>query len=94
MIPTQRPGPCPDWCTVRHGRHAGEDDLVHISKQVFVGNTLVRLCSTIDPESGAQDGPYLLVGNEELRLDEARNLIQVLIDLVAQGRRVTPRAAV
>jgi hypothetical protein len=94
MTRSERQNSCPTWCALRHGEHPGEDDTLHVSKPVFVQNTLVRLAATLDPDTGAQDGPYLLLGNEELGLDEAGDLITVLTDLVAQGRSATLRAAV
>lgn len=81
-----RPATCPDWCARRHGDQADDDDQVHVSGQLMVRRTLLRLCTTIDPESGAQDGPYVLVGSEEYTLHEADVLIAALTQLVDEGR--------
>lgn len=86
------PGTCPTWCARRHGENTGEEDLVHISDSVFVRNTMIRLCTSIDPATGMQDGPYVLVGSEEYTLAETSTLVDVLTDLLAQA--ATPRAAV
>ena len=88
-----RPATCPDWCARRHGERLGEDDQVHASGQLMVRRTLLRLCTTIDPETGAQDGPYVLVGSDEYTLHEADVLIAALTQLVDAGRdEVTPPA--
>jgi hypothetical protein len=92
-MPQQRAAAgCPVWCSIRHGDQGGEEDLVHLSEQAFVRNTLVRMCTTIDPDTKLQDGPYILVGSDEFTLGEAMDLVDVLQRLVAQGRGVTRRA--
>jgi hypothetical protein len=85
-------GTCPAWCARRHGENAGEEDLVHISENVFVRNTMIRLCTTIDPGTGMQDGPYVLIGSDEFTLVETSTLVDVLNDFLAQA--AIPRAAV
>ena len=77
---------CPRWCTRTHGEIRGEDDTVHVSEQAVAGNRLLRLCATIDPVTGEQDGPYILIGHQELTLDEAEDLVAALTTLVSQGR--------
>jgi hypothetical protein len=77
---------CPAWCARRHGERPGEDDQVHVSGQLMVRRTVLRLCTTIDPETGAQDGPYVLVGADEYTLHEADVLIAALTQLVDEGR--------
>jgi uncharacterized protein DUF6907 len=80
------PTSCPPWCARIHGEVRGEDDAVHVSEQAVAGNRLLRLCATIDPVTGEQDGPYVLVGHQELTLDEAEDLLAALTALVSQGR--------
>ena len=80
-----RPPTCPPWCELGHGTHTGEDDHVHIGGQLCVRNTLMRLCSTIDPATGEQDGPYLLMGTQEFTIDEVGELITALTALAAQA---------
>lgn len=94
----RRPATCPPWCVMTHGVHLGEEDQVHVSGQFCVRNTLIRLCSTIDPGTGEQDGPYVLLGHHEYSLDEVEDLVDVLLSLIGQARErrgqptVPPRA--
>lgn len=81
----QRPATCPAWCCVRHGQHAGEDDNVHVSGALLVKQTVLRLCTTIDPAEGTIDGPYVLVDSREFSLYEANVLIDALTQLVEEG---------
>lgn len=83
---------CPAWCVVRHGEFAGEEDLVHVSEVTCLGDTMVRLCATIDQATGLQDGPYVLLGGDECTLDEAAALLDVLASLLEQARIPSPRA--
>lgn len=76
---------CPDWCVVRHDRRTGEDHHLHIGGALMVRRTVMRLCATIDPATGAQDGPFVLVGAAEFTLYEAEALIAALTQLVDQG---------
>jgi hypothetical protein len=82
----------PAWCVLRHGDYSGEEDQVHISDSTFVRHTIVRLCMTVDPVTGAQDGPYVLVGSDEYSLEEAALLIESLTGLLEAGRAPTPHA--
>jgi hypothetical protein len=81
-----RTASCPAWCSRRHGERPGEDDTVHVSGQLMVRRTVLRLCTTIDAEAGTQDGPYVLVGADEYTLHEADVLIAALTQLVDEGR--------
>jgi hypothetical protein len=73
---------CPPWCTTEHGVHLGEEDWIHTSATVAVADGLVaRLCLSMDPASGAQDGPYVLIGTTEYTVSEARALGDSLIAL-------------
>ena len=95
-MPTQydgQPPTCPPWCELGHGAHTGEDDTVHIGGQLCVRNTLVRLCCTVDPETGQQDGPYVLMGSQEFDLPEVDDLVEALSRLAAEARDAPPRAA-
>lgn len=87
-----RPATCPPWCTLTHGPHRGEDDTVHVSGSLVVRRTVLRLCMTLDPSTGAQEGPYVLLGAEEFSLHEADALIDALTQLVDRGADVSPRA--
>jgi hypothetical protein len=89
---TRRPPTCPPWCVMGHGVHLGEEDQVHVSSQLCVRNTLIRLCTSIDPETGLQDGPYVLMGGSEFTLDEVDDLVDALRSLATEARIPTPRA--
>ena len=80
-----RPATCPAWCGVHHGQHVGEDDNVHVSGALLVKQTVLRLCTTIDPVVGTADGPYVLVDSREFSLYEANVLIDALTQLVEEG---------
>jgi hypothetical protein len=82
---------CPSWCALRHDRYQGEENLVHVSEGRFVRNTLVRICMTMDPQTGRTDGPFVLLGTDEYSLDEVAALVDVLRDLLNLGRVPTPR---
>lgn len=77
---------CPTWCARTHGELHGEEDTVHVSDHATAGNMMLRMCATIDPATGEEDGPYLLLGVSELTLDQAQELIDALRTLIAQGR--------
>ena len=74
-----------------HGVNLGEDDHVHVSAQLCVRNTLIRLCSSLDPETGEVDGPYLLMGHHEYTLTEVDELVRALSALSEQAAPPTPR---
>lgn len=80
-----RPITCPLWCVVGHGDTEGEDDQLHLSSALLVRRTVLRLAATIDPETGAVDGPHVLAGGEEYSLHEADVLIDALTQLVDAG---------
>lgn len=83
---------CPAWCGRSHGEVTGEDDLVHLSEGRFVRGTFVRLCATVDPVTGVQDGPYVLVGESEYTVTQAGELVGALTEALAAARAVTLRA--
>ena len=89
MRDKRRPPGCPEWCVLRHGR-SGEDDTVHVSCALLVRRTVLRLCTTIDPGTQAQDGPYVLVGDEEYTLHEAEVLIAALTQLADEAGGARP----
>jgi hypothetical protein len=81
----------PAWCVLRHGDYTGEEDQVHVSDSTFVRYTMVRLCMTVDPVTGMQDGPYILLGSDEYSLEETALLIEALTSLLDVGRATIPR---
>ncbi len=80
---------CPHWCAIRHGSHGGADDHVHVSSALLVKRTVLRLAASIDPDTGAQDGPVVYVGDEEYTLYQAEVHIDALMQLVDQGTHGT-----
>jgi hypothetical protein len=81
-----RPATCPPWCDMGHGRLLGEEDQVHVSRQICVRQTLIRLCATIDPDTAEMDGPYVLMGTQEFDLAEVDALIAALTKLSHDAR--------
>lgn len=72
--PGRRPG-CPSWCVAEHGLYAGEEDWVHVSTPlVLTTGVAAQLVMTRDPETGAEDGPYVALGDREYSLHEAEEL--------------------
>ena len=92
QVKAERPSTCPTWCVQRHGVQVGEDDAIHVSVELLVRGTSLRLCTTIDPTTQQTDGPYVLVGGEEYTLHEADALIDALTQLVDEGMGLTRRA--
>ena len=41
-----RPADCPTWCVQEHGIRQGEDDAIHVSVELSVRGTSLRLCTT------------------------------------------------
>lgn len=87
-----RPDHCPTWCVQEHGIRVGEDDATHVSVELLVRGTSLRLCTTIDPSTHEAEGPYVLIGGEEYTLHEADALIDALTQLVDEGLGLTRRA--
>jgi hypothetical protein len=83
---------CPHWCVERHGLVAGEDDWLHTGMVTTIGRQLVvKLCMTADPSTGAIDGPHVLLGTQEVTLDDARTLGEALIEMAdSAGGAGTP----
>jgi hypothetical protein len=77
------PNTCPRWCVTHHGIQLGEEDWIHTSEPVPVAEGLVaRLCMSIDPDTGIQDGPHVLIGTSECTLSETAVLGGSLLALV------------
>lgn len=81
---------CPVWCVVGHDPGLGEDDWVHVGEPVAVAEGMpARLCMTIDPQSRATDGPYVLVGWSEYTLEEAAALGASLVAMARTGQEAS-----
>ena len=77
---------CPQWCVTGHGAHLGEEDWIHLSEPLAVADgTLARLCMSVDPLTGAADGPYVVIGSTEYTLSEAEALGDSLIAMAGGG---------
>jgi hypothetical protein len=76
-------GSCPSWCVTQHGVHHGEEDWIHTSAPLPVAEEVTaRLCKSVDPDTGAEDGPLLLIGSSEYTVAEARALARSLLSLI------------
>lgn len=77
---------CPPWCATGHGIHLGEDDWVHLSEPLpLTDGVSAQLCMSIDPVSGAEDGPYVVIGSSEYTLAEAQALAASLMTMASTG---------
>lgn len=73
---------CPHWCARPHGVTTGEEDWLHVSEPLsLAGGVLAQLCMSIDPETGSQDGPYVLIGDTQYTPAQAEVLGARLIAL-------------
>ena len=69
------PRTCPPWCVVAHEPGRGEEDWLHESEPVPVADGVsARTCVSVDPSTGERDGPYVIVGDDQLTPHEARRL--------------------
>lgn len=87
--------PCPSWCVSAHSAYDGEESWLHLGEPVVVAEGLTAvLCLSTDPQTGAADGPYVLVGTRELSLPETTRLAGELRRLVSRARddEAEPRA--
>ncbi|GGG60665.1 hypothetical protein GCM10011374_24420 [Kocuria dechangensis] len=76
---------CPTWCVTAHGTHTGEEDWLHLGEPLAITGegTTARLCLSIDPGTGAVDGPYVLIGSSEYTPTAVVALSQALFALAA-----------
>ncbi|MDJ0335383.1 hypothetical protein QMG83_09125 [Salinibacterium sp. G-O1] len=79
-----------EWCVSEHGSTAGEEDWVHESEPFSVAaGVTARLCMSIDPVVGAQDGPYVVidvaVDSPEYTLAEAEAFAASMTALARRG---------
>jgi hypothetical protein len=75
---------CPDWCVTDHEVCDGEENWIHQSAPIFVTpDVTARLCVSIDPETGAVDGPHVLIGDIEYSPGAAKALAAALLALAA-----------
>ena len=80
--PAAAPRGCPPWCVSQHAVHEGEEDWLHTGEPLVLADGMsARLCMSIQPTTGEEDGPYVLIGTSELTLDETARLGASLLDL-------------
>lgn len=85
---------CPPWCVTHHAVAHGEDDWVHVGEPlVLSAGVFALLCMSVEPESGAVNGPYVVIGSSEFSLKEAESLGASLTALARLGGCVTPPEA-
>jgi hypothetical protein len=78
--PNAAPDSCPSWCVTRHGAQLGEEDWVHLGEPLSVDDDVeARLCMSVDPVTGARDGPFFMIGSSEYTLAGARELAASLV---------------
>jgi hypothetical protein len=90
---------CPRWCTADHSLYVDEDTYVHVgADKRLTDHVTVRLVASRHQQTGAMDGPYLLVDcpllgliAHELHVGQARHIGEALIALTAEA---TPDAAI
>jgi len=83
-------GACPSWCAAGHGVHLGEEDWVHLSEPLTVVEGLsAQLCMSIDPDTSAHDGPYVVLGSTEYTLAEAQAVAAALMTMAITGGHTT-----
>jgi hypothetical protein len=93
IVGERRRADCPVWCVVEHGQLLGEEDRLHLSAPVVIADGAeARLCISSDPSTGAVDGPYVLIGDDERTVQQVDQIVERLTELIAAGR-LTPSAA-
>ena len=81
---------CPTWCVTAHLSIDDEESWIHVSEPLALTiDVTARLVTSIEPDTGLCDGPYLMVGDTEYALDRAAALAEALAGLVRNGREDT-----
>ena len=77
---------CPGWCAISHGVHMGEEDWLHRSNPISLDDgTFANLCMSINPATGAQDGPFIVIGATEYSLEQAEHIGAALMAMAHLG---------
>jgi hypothetical protein len=77
---------CPAWCTRDHDALDGEEAWLHVGRpQTPDGEAGPLLAMTREPGTGVVDGPWVLVGDDEYSLEQAKALGTALIGTAAIG---------
>lgn len=83
---------CPAWCVVEHGVRLGEEDWLHTGEPVVVADGMMaRLCMSVQPDTGIEDGPYVLIGGCELTLAETGALATTLLAMAGSDGGLSRR---
>lgn len=84
-------GSCPPWCVQPHRTGDGDDARLHLGEPVYLSSGITaRLCMSVDAAGHVEDGPFVLVGEEEYTLEEAIELGGALIAMAQLA--ATPQA--
>ena len=83
---------CPGWCVAGHGVQSGQEDWIHLGEPVVVadGGITARLCMSVNPGTGAVDGPYVLFGSSEYTPVPVKALGRALLRLAELALETTP----
>lgn len=77
---------CPTWCVALHRVENGEEDWVHRGEPLVVAEGVTAtVCMSIRPDTGAEDGPYVIIGSREYSIPEAQDLVASLRALIDSG---------
>ncbi len=88
-----RAAACPSWCVSNHGDHQGEEDWVHVSDSLSLADDVdAHACMSVDPVTGAVDGPYVNIGWRQYTPREAETLARSLLDMARRVGGVSPPA--
>jgi hypothetical protein len=69
---------------------SAKNDHLHAGAPLYLTERVIaRLCATVDPETGAVDGPYVVVDSDEWTLDHTRDVGRAVIALVESAESMT-----
>lgn len=85
---------CPPWCVQTHDSDEPDQGQVHIGEPLHLSDGVTaRLCMSVDARGQVEDGPYVLVGEEEYTLEEVSALGAALITMAAGAARAASAAS-
>lgn len=72
---------CPPWCTSPHNT-LGEENWLHVGEPLLLTDGVrAQLCTSIDPLTGTQDGPYVIIGDTNYTPAQAQLIAARLVAL-------------
>ncbi len=84
---------CPSWCVNSHGDHGGEEDWVHTGDLLNLADGVdAHGCMSVDPVTGAVDGPFVIIGWRQYTPEQAEALARSLLDMARRVGAVNPPA--